>query len=824
MKTRKIQHFQQFLAATLAVSSSLGMVAPVLAETAAGQAIKNTATATFKDGEGNSYNSTSNEVVINVAEVAGITVVAQAPSNVSPKPNDTLYVEFVITNTGNDPTQFFIPGTATLTSNNAAAFEQNGKIQIIEVNGNAITAKDVDTAGGFTGDLLGTTGTNNGSIPSYPGTGATGTIKVRVPIKVIGNSAISGDTLKVSLGNTDPIDGQNVARTDNSNDVYTKDNDNGVGGETNATAPKNGVVEAMATSAEIKVGARLQAFATVLKAVSNYNPGANPNSFADDVLTYGLALRVENPVEPPSGFVTSDLYGTAISVDSTSKSYVLVSDAIPDKMQLGTVSPAPSGWQAVYTGDPLTTTAHKANWTTNKTNISGKITRVGFVYDTTTAPLPKGSVGTGNTISGFSFTVTPETGFTGGQVANIAQVFGQSQPGTSQPGTPTQIVYDESGDQTSNNGLNGKNPDSTTTGGETPANGGITNGKADPKADGTDPNSVGSPTGDTNKGNDTVTDPDNKKFGGEDTIYTIAGTPLNGPKDKPAAVGLTDNNDDFTNKSIAITAGKSPADKLTGVEGNFNNTMQNTSTSEQEISLLPEYGNINDLPDGTKVIITDPVKATTATYNFNKVASKFELESGTPVKITVAAGSNANYNVTVKLAGEVEQLKAFPVVINAFIDVNKDGKPDGEPGNKTIDRLYTNYLSLLKEARVLEADGTTVVEDYTIDQTKLSTAATIGRIIEYRITYKNISSSGGTDNVILPAKDLKIKEDGATAPNTWFGITVDPKYPTQPKGSANDASKTTVTVVSGDIQVYEYTEDIINPGASGTFIFQRKIK
>ncbi|MBF2063682.1 MAG: hypothetical protein IGS39_04530 [Calothrix sp. C42_A2020_038] len=827
MKTRQ-RKLKEIIAITLVVSSNFGIVAPALAQTEAGQEIKNTATATFKDGEGNSYNATSNEVVIKVAEVAGITITAQSPSNPSPNAGDTLFIDFVITNTGNDPTQFFIPGSATLS--NPGAFEQNGKIQIVEVNGNSITPRDVPDAGDFTGDLLGTTGANSGSIPPYPGGAVkTGTITVRVPIKVK-NSAISGETLTVSLGNTNPVNGQNVdrANNENPNDVYTKDNDNGVGGETNSTPPSNGVREAMATSDEIKVGARLQAFATVLKAVSSYNSGTNPNSFADDVLTYGLALRVENPVPSPTGFIASDLYGTAINVNSdTSKSYVLVSDAIPDQMQLGSTTPvAPSGWQVVYTTDPLSTNAHKANWLTARP--SGKITRVGFIYDTTIAPLSKGNVGTGTTVAGFSFTVTPEAGFTGGQVANIAQIFGQSQPGAPVPGTATQIVYDESGDQDFNNGLGGNNPDSTT-GGVVPANGGISNGKADPAGDGTDPNSFGSPTGDTNKGNDTGTGAGTKPVGGETTVYIIAATPLNGPENKPAAVGPTDNNDDFTNKSIVVPAGKSPTDKLINVELAFTNTVQNTSASPQEISLLPQHININDLPDGTKVIISNPnVTGATATYNFNKGAGGFVLESGTPIKITVSPGSNANYNVTVQLAGEVEQLKEFPVVINAFIDVNNDGKPDGEPGNKTINRLYTNYLSLVKEARVLEANGTTVVEDYTTDQAKLSAAATPGRIIEYRITYQNISSSGGTDNVILPANSLEITEDGTAGNNTWFNLTLDPKYPTSVNGSATGTGTIqTTTAANGsiiDIKVYINKPGDIAPGANGTFIFQRKIK
>ncbi len=353
MKIRKIKHFQQFLAATLAVSSSFGIVAPVLAQTTAGSDIKNTATATFSDGT-NIYNATSNEVVIKVAEVAGITVTAQTLSVSNPNAGDTLFIDYVITNTGNDPTQFFIPGNATLS--NTRAFEQDTtkSIQIVAVNlnGTSVTTsvnvpKPGDITTNTTGKLLqGVNGTDNGSIP--PG----GKITVRVPIKVL-PTANAGEILRVSLGETanppDPTDKtktQNQDRTGNegTKDVYTVDNADGTTGETNGM-PVNGVREAMATSSPITVNARQQAFSTVLKAVSSYSTGAKPNDVSDDVLIYGLALKVENRTSPPTGLVASDLYGTAINVDnSTSTPYVLVSDAIPTGMKLGTANPnKPSG-------------------------------------------------------------------------------------------------------------------------------------------------------------------------------------------------------------------------------------------------------------------------------------------------------------------------------------------------------------------------------------------------------------------------------------------------------------------------------------------------
>lgn len=836
MKNCPRSRLHHLLAATLAIGSTLPFAAPILAAgTAAGTSIKNTATGTFNDGGGGNYTTTSNEVTIDVLEVAGLTLTANTPSVVNPNAGDILYVEFVITNTGNDPTQFSIPGIATLS--NTTAFSQNGKIQIVAVNGTTLgTAVDVPftPAGDTTGNLLGTTG----SLVPNPGTGTTGTITIRVPIKVLA-SATATSTLKVSLGNTNPVDGQNLDRSANVNtsDVYTVDNANGVGGETTG-APSNGVREAMATSAPITVAARLQSFAAVLKAVGGYDNKTTPNILTDDVLTYRLALRVENPATPPTGFVTSDLYGTQINVDSsTAKAYVLVSDAVPAGLQFGATNTitAPSGWVAVYTQDPLTVSALAASWKTIRPTSGSAITRVGFIFDTNAAGIPKGSVSTGTTVTGFQFDLTPTATFAGGQIANLAQAFGQSQPGTVAPGTATQIVYDESGDQSTNNKLDGTNPDPASAGGAPINNGGISTGVANPAADGTDPGTGTDPnnTTNTNTGVDTT---GTKAGGGEDTVYTIAATPLNGPLGQPGAVGPNDTNDDFTNKSIVTPANLPPTTLLTDARTlpfTFDNTAQNTSGGSQAISLLPTPpATTTALPDNTKVTITGT--GTSATYNYTS-AGGFAFVSGTggtsaaiPVRLTIAGGATANYQVTVDLPA-APQFQGFPVPVTAFVDVNNNGLFDGEPSNTTIDRLYTNYVTLDKDARILHTDGTTPVTAFTTVPATLNAAATPGRVIEYRIVYKNISTSGGTNNVTLPANSLVITEDGATAANNWFASTLDSKYGTTGGvGSAIDSGGTIAVTTSGtptDIQVYTDTIATVAPGsAAGTFTFQRKIK
>jgi hypothetical protein len=45
--------------------------------------------------------------------------------------------------------------------------------------------------------------------------------------------------------------------------------------------------------------------------------------------------------------------------------------------------------------------------------------------------------------------------------------------------------------------------------------------------------------------------------------------------------------------------------------------------------------------------------------------------------------------------------KGFPVVINAFIS-------GSTASNKTIDRVYTGFVKLLKETRILQGSGPTV--------------------------------------------------------------------------------------------------------------------
>ncbi|MDV2990826.1 MAG: hypothetical protein N4J56_000480 [Chroococcidiopsis sp. SAG 2025] len=87
MNTQTKRLYRQLLVATLLMGGTFNMTVPVLAQsvptaplTGAGTEIKNKATATYEDPSNpGTINATSNEVIITVAEVAGIAVTGATP-------------------------------------------------------------------------------------------------------------------------------------------------------------------------------------------------------------------------------------------------------------------------------------------------------------------------------------------------------------------------------------------------------------------------------------------------------------------------------------------------------------------------------------------------------------------------------------------------------------------------------------------------------------------------------------------------------------------------------------------------------------------------
>jgi hypothetical protein len=797
------QYSRPLIASLLVGGGLLQLAAPVLAEgTPAGTTISNTATASYEDPSDPTkpLNTVSNTVEVKVAEVAGITVtadtfsIAKAAGNTAPgaEVGDTVNFVYNVTNVGNDTTKFHIPGTATTTGPGSVT-----KVQYESAPG---VWTDIPAGGSFD------------SAPFAPG----GVLKVRVVVTVLAG-ATANTPLTATLGKTVTPGQQNVPRNSDGGDVYTVDNANGAAGEVDGV-PENGVREASATQTVV-IGATPQAFATVTKV----RGAGTANS-----MSYTLGLKVADQIDVPasSNKIAADLAPTAIKLNGTSVNRVLVSDAVPAGTTAGTLT-APTGWQAVYTIDDTATLATAADWLpiANGVAVPATAKRVGFI------PLTDVSIAKGTSVSDMIVNVNyGSTLAAGGKLANIAQVFGS----TPVSGTP---VYDESGDNKPNN-YNDDGTAPTPGPASNPLN--ITDGVANP--------------------NDPAVDGGNNNTGtgpaGEPNVFQVvppgqAGI-TNGTANKPDAVGPTGNNDDFTNRSTAIPAtawgpdttvgsptfGKIIPQPLDPAAVAFANTFK--STIAGPVSLMPTTP-ATPLPGGTRVTITYGAAAKTFIYDTNLGFVNADA-AGNPTNIaatplvtpSVAANALVNYGVEVDLPSGTAQLKGYGVPITAFVDSNADGVLDAtEPQNKTIDRVYTGYLKLEKQAQILDADGVTVIEAFTA--TPLKKAAP-NQMIQYKIVYSNISdvAPAGSDSVALNAQNIVVTEDGVqttTNPNSWYTNTGSATVLTTHKpGSAVDTNGGTITFggkTNGDTDISIYKDTVVGPLApqtNGSFSFIRVVK
>ncbi len=840
-RTNSKASFYRLMAATLTIGGvSLLLPNFVSAQTTpAGTVINNTATGTYVDPNNPStiINTTSNTVSVTVAEVAGITVAGSGITDVNAgtvQPGDSLIYTYTITNVGNDLTSFQIPNVATVTAGSATVSGLlpggvNGQLQYSTDGG--VTWINIP-AGGVT----------------TPAVAVNGTVLVRVPVTVqIGAPALS--TISVRLGQT-PGDAQNQLRIADGGDVYTVD--------ANATlAPINGVREASDTQS-INVGstAATRALATVLKTRTAYNPG-NPALLNDDLITYGLSLRVETNDVTNSGVTTAALSGTPITVNvgagAVSSNRILVSDAIPANTVLNVAPTPPAGWLVVYSTTAIgaTTAESVTDWTTTAPAL-GTVTRVGFVNDPTVLT----SVAPGTTVIGFNIQVrTTLVALTPTNIYNIAQVVG-----TTAGGGPK--VYDNSGDQNPSNFNSGTTTFPTTT------DPGFNTAPTPPNID------AGNNNGATNNtiGN----------FNQTPIAVPAANSLLNGPDQQPAAFGPVDQNDDFTNKSASIPPNLAPGTTtLNPAAVTFTNTVQNTGTSVANISLLPTPPAITtDLPNGTSVVVS--YQGLSATYSYNS-ATGFTFVSGVgtvgglpisatnPVRIDAVAanGGVATYGVSVDLplatplstdtvaqgVGITTIERGFPVPITAFVDtVITTGTPGvglGFPDaldtkNVTIDRVYTGFLQLVKQSRILQGTGPAVIGTQGTFSI-LPKTPSAGNIIEYQITYRNISTGGGSNSPILNAGNIVLTEDGVlggVGGNNWAldGNSNGQIDTSNVIGTANDSGVSTITFFSGipsttllvseqtgttaatDVTKYVNTvTGTVIPGASRTFGFQRRL-
>jgi hypothetical protein len=626
--------------------------------------IQNQASATYSDGSGGSYSTTSNTVIVTVAKVSGLTITPDGATNPNVVAGQTgVLFTFVVTNTGNFSDQVrFLTGGASV----HLAVGSPGTITRAVI--------DTNTSGGFDGgdtDIF-----TNGADVLSAAIAQNGSINVLVEVS-INAGATSGQTVQVFLGdaNTGGPQFDNQAANTSANEVRTV-----------SAASVNGLREARGDrTVTVDNDAQLDLSLTA---------PAGPVPLAS-VITYNWQLCNTGARTANSITLTNAPVG--------SNSGVFIIAPIPSGTQFDATQSFPGGVSVLYSTSPLTDNPiTTATWTTVQPPLAN-IRRVAF---------------------------------------NVGATLAAS---ACSPAINLNVLITTS--------------------------------------DATNPISEQGDAYATNTVSSQITDQSPLRL----TTLQTTGSVLNGPQGQPAAVGPTNNNDDYTNRSVSAgIAGVPPGGVTTAASGaiNFTNTLQNTGNANDNFTLT-----VTSFPAGATVVVNG------VTVVNNGVAT------GNPVPaIPIAFGASSNYTVSVTLPAGLTVLTGYNTVIRAT-SANTPAST-----NDTIDRVYTGFVRLDKTATVTNSTGVGGATD-----------PVPGAVITFTITYTNVSSSGGSNNVTLTATNIVITENGSAAPNNWATYTDHVVGATDSLGGS----------ITGDAVGSNLLTDTIaslSAGQSGVFSFQRQIK
>ncbi len=413
-----------------------------------------------------------------------------------------------------------------------------------------------------------------------------------------------------------------------------------------------------------------------------------------------------------------------VTLNGSTQVYIIAPIPVSTVLKSGQSFPAGT----LYTTSLLTIAPLSATWTPTAPAPLSLATRIAFPVGAT-LPAPPAA---GACSSSINMIVTVATGINASIPINeIGDVFGKNSLGSS--------ITDQSGDATSNNG----------------------DGNAD-FLEGLVPGS----------GHGVI----------QQTTLTQVGVVLIGPSGAPAAVGPTDNNDDYTNKSTNPGNIAPGGTTTASAQLVYTNTLQNTGNANDTYTL-----DAPTVPAGFTVEIST-----------NGGTSYTDVSSGGSTSLAVGFGSSANILVRVTVPVGKLVLTAFSSTVRATSTITPASN------NKTIDRAYTGFVQLTKTFSVANGTGVGAATD-----------PVPGAVITYTITYTNASTSNGDANCVkLTASNLVITEDGLSAPNNWGTYTTN-------SGSPSDSGTGAVVTVSAT----KYTDTIASlaPGASAAFTFKRSI-
>ena len=413
---------------------------------------------------------------------------------------------------------------------------------------------------------------------------------------------------------------------------------------------------------------------------------------------------------------------TGVTLNGSTQVYIIA--PIPARTVLKSGQSFPAG--TLYTTSALTTAPLSATWSSTAPAPLSNTTRIAFPVGATLTA--------GASSSAINMVVTVNTGIDASvPIDEIGDVFGKN--------SLSNTITDQSGDATANNG--------------------------DSNADFNEGYVAGVGHGVIQR-----------------TTLTQVGAVLVGPSSAPGAVGPTDNNDDYSNKSVNTgIAGVAPGGVTTALgQLVYVNTIQNTGNSSDTYTI-----DAPTVPAGFTVEVST-----------NGGTSYTTVSGGGSVSLAIAFASTANINVRITAPSGKTVLTGYDTIVRVTSTITPASF------NKTIDRLYTGFVRLDKAFTVANSTGVGAATD-----------PVPGAVITYNITYTNVSTSNGDANCVkLTASNVVITEDGLAGTNNWGTYSTN-------SGSPSDSGSGTVVTVSAT----KYTDTIasLGPGVSAVFTFKRSI-
>jgi hypothetical protein len=232
-------------------------------------------------------------------------------------------------------------------------------------------------------------------------------------------------------------------------------------------------------------------------------------------------------------------------------------------------------------------------------------------------------------------------------------------------------------------------------------------------------------------------------------LSSTGGSVLIGPAGFQAAVGPTNTNDDYTNRSVNTGIATVAPGGNTTAQGivTFTNTVGNTGNADDTYTFTGPT-----IPSGFTVEVS-----------VNGLGTDYVNVSTSPT-LSVLYNTSANILVRVTAPAGNVVLTGYPTLVRAT-SLNTPAA-----NNETIDRLYTGYLQLDKSQTVANATGQGG-----------ATEAVPGATVAYMVAYDNVTSSGGTNNSTITASSIVLLDPvpantdfkvGSITSNPGTGITL----------------------------------------------------